>query len=313
MEQPQGFVTPGSETKVCRLLNVIYGLKQASRAWNLQFHGVLTALGFKQTFADAGIYVLPQQEGDDSSPLCVIVYVDDITIMGANMEKIKRLKSNLSARYKMTDLGEIQSYLGMRIVCDRSLRHIEIDQSGYVKDVLERFGMSDATPHNTRLPASAEEHLYKYTEQVSASDIMHYQSLIGSLLYVQIGTRPDISFAVSHLAQYAANPSPQHLQLAQYVLSYLVGTVNKKLIYDGANRDGLHGYTVKISPHVSQKQLRFGNDVGKHEVIKFAQRYHQQLEDECASVGRITVCAMSPPRLADIGILLQEAEEATRD
>ena len=163
--------------------------------------------------------------------------------MGANMEKIKCLKSDLSACYEMTDLGEIQSYLSMRIVHDRSLRRIEIDQSGYVKDVLERFGMSDATPHNTPLPAGAEEHLYKYTEQVSASDITHYQSLIGSLLYVQIGTRPDISFAVSRLAQYAANPSPQHLQLAQYVLSYLVGTVNKKLVYDGADGDGLHGYT----------------------------------------------------------------------
>ena len=71
---------------------------------------------------------------------------------------------------------------------------------------------------------------------------------------------------------------------------------------------------VKISPRVSQKQLRFGDDVGKHEFIKFAKKYHQQLEEEeCASVGRITVCAMSPPRLADIGVLLQEAEEATRD
>ena len=80
MEQPQGFVTPGSETQVCRLLKAIYG---ASHTWNLQFHGVLTALGFKRTFTDAGIYVLPQQEGDDSSPLFVIVYVDNITIMGA--------------------------------------------------------------------------------------------------------------------------------------------------------------------------------------------------------------------------------------
>ena len=79
---------------------------------------------------------------------------------------------------------------------------------------------------------------------------------------------------------------------------------------------------VKISPRVSQKRLRFGNDVGKREFIKFTKKYHQQLEEECASVGRITVRAMSPPRLADIGVLLQEAdigvllqeaEEATRD
>ena len=70
---------------------------------------------------------------------------------------------------------------------------------------------------------------------------------------------------------------------------------------------------VKISPRMSQKQLRFGDDVGKHEFIKFAKKYHQQLEEECTSVGRITVHAMSPPQLADIGVLLQEAEEATHD
>ena len=52
--------------------------------------------------------------------------------------------------------------------------------------------------------------------------------------------------------------------------------------------------------------------MGKHEFIKFAKKYHQQLEEECASVGRITVHAMSPPQLAEIGILLQKAEEASR-
>ena len=104
--------------------------------------------------------------------------------MGASLEQIKCLKLDLSARYEMTDLREIESYLGIRIVHDCSLRRIEIDQSGYVKDVLERFGMSDATPHPTPLPAGADKHLQKYTGQASASDITHYQSLIGSLLYV---------------------------------------------------------------------------------------------------------------------------------
>jgi hypothetical protein len=60
MEQPQGFISSGTESLVCCLKKVIYGLKQASHAWNLQLHGVLTGLGFKQTYADAGIYVKSQ-------------------------------------------------------------------------------------------------------------------------------------------------------------------------------------------------------------------------------------------------------------
>jgi hypothetical protein len=60
MEQPQGFISSGTESLVCHLKKAIYGLKQASCAWNLQLHGVLTGLGFKQTYANAGIYVKSQ-------------------------------------------------------------------------------------------------------------------------------------------------------------------------------------------------------------------------------------------------------------
>ena len=103
--------------------------------------------------------------------------------------------------------------------------------------------MTDTNPYNTPLPAGADMHLVKNTEQASPMEIKHYQSLIGSLLYVQIGTHLDISFAVSSLVQYAANPSKNHLHLAQYILSYLVGTVDMHLCYNGANGNGLHGYS----------------------------------------------------------------------
>ena len=182
-----------------------------------------------------------QREGD--GPLYVILYVDDITILGASLEVVKELKAKLAQCYEISDLGKIQSYLGIRISRDQQNKCLTIDQSGYIKDVLERFGMADANPHHTPLPAGADTHLVKYDSQASASDIKHYQSLISSLLYVQIGTHPDISFAVSRLAQYAANPSPNHLCLVQYVLSYLVGTQDACLCYDGANGEGLYSYT----------------------------------------------------------------------
>jgi hypothetical protein len=240
MEQPEGFITAGQENKVCRLKKAIYGLKQASRTWNQQFHGVLSELGFTRTYADAGIYANHQRKGD---PIYVILYVDDITIMGTSLKAINTLKDDLKQRYEITDLGEIASYLGIRITRNRSGRIIEIDQSGYISDILDRFGMADANPHNTPLPSGAQVDLIKYNEQASPSEIRHYQSLIGSLLYVQIATRPDISFAVSRLAQYATNPSPEHLRLAKYVLSYLLGTKDMRIRYDGADGEGLYGYT----------------------------------------------------------------------
>jgi hypothetical protein len=98
MEQPQGFIIAGQETKVCRLHKAIYGLKQASRAWNLQFHGVLTELSFTRMYSDAGIYVYYRK--GSSGPIFIILYVDDITIMGASIDEINKLKTDIAKRYE---------------------------------------------------------------------------------------------------------------------------------------------------------------------------------------------------------------------
>ena len=238
MEQPQGFVASGQSDKVCLLKKAIYGLKQASRAWNLQFNSVLLDLGFKRTHSDAGVY----HRLDAGGTIIIILYVDDITILGDTLDSISALKANLSNRYEMTDLGEIDSYLGVKITRDRSVKRLDIDQSRYVSEIVDRFGMADANAARTPLPSGAEAHLVKHTGEATPREIKHFQQLIGSLLYVQIGTRPDISFAVSRLAQYASNPSSQHLRLAKYVLSYLKGSADYRLRYDGAGGDGLFGF-----------------------------------------------------------------------
>jgi len=113
MEQPQGFINPDHPHKVCLLQKAIYGLKQASRTWNQQFHGVLIELGFERTYSNAGVYVHHQHMG--GGLLIVVLYVDNITIMGSSLEDVKQLKQKLSLRYEMSDFGEIQSYLGMHI------------------------------------------------------------------------------------------------------------------------------------------------------------------------------------------------------
>src|SRR5260370_2300501 len=79
MKQPSGFVVPGHETQVCCLHKAIYGLKQASCTWNLQFHGVLTGLSLKWMFSDAGVYMCPQHWGVGF--LVVILYVHATTLL----------------------------------------------------------------------------------------------------------------------------------------------------------------------------------------------------------------------------------------
>jgi hypothetical protein len=154
MEQPIGFVVAGQEHKVCKLQKALYSLKQASCAWNLQFHGVLNELSFTQMYSDAGVYVYHLQEGGDS--VIIILYVDDITILGNSIKKINTLKKSLSSRYEMTDLGKIQSYLGVNITRDHANHTMDIDQKEYVQTIVERFGMRDTKSLYTPLPAGCD-------------------------------------------------------------------------------------------------------------------------------------------------------------
>lgn len=239
MEQPEGWVIPGKEDHVCLLKKAIYGLKQASRQWNAKIHQSLLDLGFTRTYSDAGIYVYRRQGGDHVT--IVVLYVDDLLLMGNQSSHIKHVKKALSKQYKMTDLGSVQRFLGLRITRDRSTRMIDIDQEEYIQSVLERFQMADCKPSRTPLPAGAV--LASADEPASDQFRQRYQSLIGSLLYAMLGTRPDISFAVTRLSKFNANPSEAHMSYAKYVLRYLQGTKAYRLRYKGASNDGLISYS----------------------------------------------------------------------
>ncbi|PIL23572.1 hypothetical protein GSI_14885 [Ganoderma sinense ZZ0214-1] len=216
MEQPEGWVVPGKEGYVCLLKKAIYGLKQASRQWNVKIHQSLLDLGFTRTYSDAGVYVYRQQRGN--SITIVVLYVDDLLLFGDDKNHIKTVKRTLSRQYKMTDLGAEE----------------------YIQSVLERFQMADCNPSNTPLPSGAV--LVSYDGTASDADRKRYQSLIGSLMYAMLGTRPDISFAVTHLSRYLSNPSPDHWNYALYILRYLQGTKSFKIHYKGASNDGLVAY-----------------------------------------------------------------------
>ena len=123
----------------------------------------------------------------------------------------------------------------MRIV--RIGHKIHLDQRAYLEKVLERCGMSNARPASTPLPAGYIPAPNKGTAKPELRS--RFQTVIGSLLYLMLGTRPDLAFAVTKLAQFASNPSEEHLNRALYICRYLVGTKNYSLVYDGGSKLGL--------------------------------------------------------------------------
>ena len=238
MEQPEGFVKKGQENQVCRLKKAIYGLKQASRTWNEKLHRTLLEQGFKRTRSDTGVYVYSH----DSAEVILIVYVDNLLHMGPDLSVIKRMKSVLASKFQMRDLGTATSFLGMRITRDRSKKALAIDQQAYTEDILTRFQMHNS--HGKHVPLPENTHLQKGPDGYRADSALRtlFQQMIGSLIYLMIGSRPDIAWAVSRLSQYMQEPTDEHLTAVKHVFGYLRQTTDHKIWYKGASLSGLIGY-----------------------------------------------------------------------
>ena len=222
MEQPQGFVVKGQEKKVCKLVKSIYRLKHAGRVWyELMADTLRRKMGFERIYSDARVYVLCRQGGNQTK-IILILYVDDLLLMGNNLSMINRIKKKLGKAYHMKDLGATQSYLGIRITRDRAHRCIWIDQEAYIDSAITRFHLMNANDTKTPLPTGI--HLTKSETPSSMNLRTKYQQLIGTLLYAALGTRPDIAFAVTQLSRFNSDPTEEHLRYAKYVLRYLKGT-----------------------------------------------------------------------------------------
>ena len=115
MIQPEGFVNPQYAGKVCKLQRSIYGLKQASRSWNLHFDQVIKSFGFVPNCYEACIY----KKVSGSSVTFLVLYVDDILIIGNDIGMLNDVKNYLNKCFSMKDLGEAAYILGIKIYRDR--------------------------------------------------------------------------------------------------------------------------------------------------------------------------------------------------
>ncbi|KAK8597114.1 hypothetical protein V6N12_065590 [Hibiscus sabdariffa] len=139
MTQPEGFVAPGHATKVCKLQRSIYGLKQASRSWNLRFNDAIKEFGFIINKDEPCVY----KKNSGSIVSFLILYVDDILIIGNDIPTLQSIKTWLSSCFSMKDLGDA-SYIGVKIYRDRSRRLLSLSQSTYIDKVQKRFSMEES-------------------------------------------------------------------------------------------------------------------------------------------------------------------------
>ncbi|KAL0445778.1 UNVERIFIED_CONTAM: Retrovirus-related Pol polyprotein from transposon RE2 [Sesamum latifolium] len=137
MDQPEGFTAVGEEQKVCRLRRSIYGLKQASQSWNTRFDEVIRGYDFIKNDYDPCIY----KKISGSSVAYLVLYVDDILLIGNDVKILGDIKAWLSTQFSMKKMGEASYILCIKIYRDRSRRMLGLTQSSYIEKVLKRFKM----------------------------------------------------------------------------------------------------------------------------------------------------------------------------
>ena len=209
MLPPDGY-TKAAPGQVCRLRRSLYGLKQASCQWNLEFCSKLNQFGFTQSAHDHCLFI----KRSSNSFLALLVYVDDVLITGTNEDDILQVKQFLHSVFNIKDLGYAKYFLGLEIA--RSPKGMFLHQRKYVLDILTGVGLLHAKTASTPIQRghkfSTNSHLMGEPDR--------YRRLIGRLLYVTM-TRPDITFVLQQLSQHVSAPREDHWDAALYLLRYL--------------------------------------------------------------------------------------------
>lgn len=135
---------------------------------------------------------------DKEKRTLVLVYVDDIIMASRDETLLIQLKEELVKVFVIKDLGYPKYCLGIEI--SRIKNGIHLSQAGYIRDVLDKFGMTDCKPVKTPLNTNVKLHDVVEDTDVGESKLS-YRELLGSLMYLAQGTRPDIAHAVSALSQ----------------------------------------------------------------------------------------------------------------
>ena len=164
------------------------------------------------------------KKDDRSSNHCwVLIWVDDVLWVGPRA-MVDGAKAQLAKQFPVTDLGTAHFFLGIEIKRKRNIKQITLCQSAYIQKVLESFNLVEA--HTASAPLNPGTKLEENSGTVGDEEVDEtvYRSMIGSLMYLMLCTRPDIAFAVGALSRYCSLPRTSHLNAAKHLLRYVKKT-----------------------------------------------------------------------------------------
>lgn len=147
-------------------------------------------------------------------------------LCGSDIDVINWIISKLSAEFQMKNLGSPRQYMGLNINVNRSSCVTTINQTDYIDKILKRFNMTDCNPIAT--PMEVRLGLESVSDQPTQQ---LYRGLLGSLMYLMLGTRPDICFAIGYLSRFQELATDAHYKCLKRVLRYVKGSKHLALVY----------------------------------------------------------------------------------
>ena len=232
MKQPPGY-EEGMRSIACRLHKSLYGLKQAPRVWFNKLKSTLLDMGFNSSNADPSLYI----RHDKNGPIYILVYVDDILIAGYDDNCVDNTITPLQQLYTCHNMEAVY-FLGMDLIRDYDAGTLKISQRRLISELVEKHSLTDCKPKATPLSPSIKLSL---DGEPLDRDQFGYSELVGSLLYISVCTRPDITHAVGMLTRGMSAPTVTYWQAAKGVVRYLAGTMDFGITF-GSGPSGLTGY-----------------------------------------------------------------------
>jgi hypothetical protein len=189
----------------------LYGLKQSVHEWYTKLSRSLLAKNFRISPFDPCVFVYCNQQ------IFILVYVDDIALYEVPSSTDEKIIPSLKNEFQITDLGEATWLLGLHITYTSN--GIYLSQQAYIQKILDKFSMDKSSPVST--PSDPGTQLLKAQPESQINDPAYYQAIIGSLMHVVTGTRPDLAFTTTLLSQFNSCLTDTHVAAVKHTLRYL--------------------------------------------------------------------------------------------
>ena len=243
MEQPKDFEEPGKETWVWQLKWGLYGMKQSGRIWNKTMNEAMISWGFMQLSCESCIYYWHANSGI----IVAAVHVNDFLSVADSPTKNEQFKSQIKEIWKISSSGEAKFCIGIGITMNHEDHTVSLSQMALIDKVIHQFRQQDAylanSPMDPGLKLQWPNKKDISTEDQERLNRLPYRSLVRCLIYLSVGTRLDITYAVQQLSQFLNCYTYAHWNAAIQVIRYLKGTRDLKLTLGGHKSLELLGLT----------------------------------------------------------------------